>query len=90
MKENKMFARIDMPYKIKPIDYSKLNQVSTILSGSVNFVVEEINEYITDKILEKLYQQYLDSDVNTIYVISKPKFKKFLLEMLPVYLNKED
>lgn len=49
-----------------------------------------VQEEIDTKLIRELYTIYKDSKFSSLYVISEPEFKRFLLECLPKYLNKED
>ena len=79
-----------MPYnvkKIKDIDFE------TSMSAKFNFDIafEEITksfaEQTDEAIINYLYEKYKDTDISRIYVLSKPDFEKFLLEMLPKYMK---
>ena len=86
-RKKKMFSKITFPPK--PMEFNAddpFNVTSIIIRNAVLKVNEEI-----DKNIEKtIYEIYKDSDISELYVISEPEFRKFLLEMLPKYLNKED
>lgn len=49
-----------------------------------------VQEEIDNKLIRELYTIYKDSQFSSLYVISETEFKKFLLECLPKYLNKEE
>lgn len=84
-----ILKRYDMPYKEKPIEYDN-NSMSTKFSMEIAF--EEITKSFaaqTDEaVINYLYEKYKDTNVSAIFVLSRPDFKEFLLEMLPKYMNK--
>ena len=48
-----------------------------------------VDEEINNKLIRELYTIYKNSKFDSIYIISEPEFKKFLLECLPIYLNRK-
>ena len=60
----------------------------------IRYVFEEtLKEFIEkqdEEILKFLYEKYKDTDISKVYVLSKPEFEKFLLEMLPKWRREDD
>ena len=46
-------------------------------------------EQIDDAVIKMLYEEYKDSDVEKVFVLSVPEFKRFLMEMLPLWRERE-
>lgn len=54
---------------------------------------KQIVEKVDNEILEMLYNTYKDTNCDTLLILDKSEFKRFLLKYLPMYLqerSKED
>lgn len=90
--KNKEFLRnYNLPNYIKQ---ERINDYSTSFNYSLKIAFEEITKSFaeqTDKaIIDYLYKKYINTDVSQVYVLSLPEFEKFLLEMLPKYMKKDE
>jgi len=52
--------------------------------------LKEFTEKQNEAILKFLYERYKDTDISKVYVLSRPEFEKFLIEMLPKWRRKDD
>lgn len=86
MNEKEIVRCISLPRNIK---YTNFNGIVDV-QATIHREILRINEKFEESLVMNLYEIYKDSDISELYVISEPEFKKFLMEMLPKYLNKED
>lgn len=77
----------------------KINEVKPNLKQIENRFLFEITDKIAfenvnkvdNAIIEHLYKTYKElTYINTLYVIDKEEFKKFLLKYLPIYLEERE
>ena len=74
----------NLPNKLKLYETTENGiKVNFGIKYAFEVMLKEFTEKQDEKILNFLYEKYKDTDVSTVYVLSKPEFEKFLLEMLP-------
>ena len=87
-----IMKRYHLGFKPQEIDLSKNN--GTTFQAQLKIAFETMAESFAkkqdDEILNFLYNKYKDTDVSDVYVLSEEDFKKFLLEMLPVWRKKHE
>lgn len=87
--KKEVLKRYEMPYKEKSIEY---DNTTMSMKYSLDIAFEEITksfaEQTDDAIINYLYEKYKDTNVSSIFVLSRPDFEEFLLEMLPKYMKK--
>ena len=83
-----IMKRYEMPYKEKPIEYDNTT-MSTKFSLDIAFeeITKSFAEQTDEVIINYLYEKYKDTNVASIYVLSKPDFEEFLITMLPKYMK---
>ena len=74
---------IQMPNSKNEYDFD-----NAIYRMSVAFV-KTCREQIDDAVIKMLYEEYKDSDVEKVFVLSVPEFKRFLMEMLPLWRERQ-
>ena len=53
-------------------------------------IATEIREKYNETILDLIYQTYKDTDVDSVIVLDKSEFERFLLKYLPIYLEERN
>ena len=84
-----MLRNYSLPNYIKQ---ERANDYSTSFNYSLKIAFEEITTSFANQLdkalIDYLYKKYINTDVSQVYVLSLPEFEKFLLEMLPKYMEK--
>lgn len=69
----------------------KIDPNSTSVTYNMDIAFEQIAKSFAkqndDAIINYLYNKYRDTNVSHVYVLSKPDFERFLLEMLPKWIK---
>lgn len=79
---------------IHRIDFKepKIDWVDNVIKIEQN-IAKQIVEKVDNEIFEMLYDTYKDTKCDTLFILDKSEFKRFLLKYLPMYLqerSKED
>ena len=61
-------------------------EASTVLRYE-HTLAKKVVEYFDEEILIFLYEEYKNTDVNTLLVLDKSRFKDFILKYIPIYLK---
>ena len=77
--------RIDFSRVNKPFDLD--NNISNFTYRFERHIAKEMVEKYDESILNLLYQAYKDTECDTLIVLDKSEFKKFILKYLPIYLK---
>lgn len=70
----------------RPTPIINCEEDSTILRYQ-HKIAKEVTEHFDEEILILLYEEYKNTDVNTLLVLDKSRFKDFILKYLPIYLK---
>lgn len=85
--EKNILHRIDFPKnKQTSIDFDIDNMIANIHIK----VATDIREKYDEAVLNLIYQEYKNSDYDSVIVLDKSEFKYFLLKYLPIYLEERN
>jgi hypothetical protein len=79
-----VLQEFDLPNKPKLYEYTENGmEFNFRIKYTFEQTLKEFTEKRDEAILSFLYEKYKDTDISKVYVLSRPEFEKFLLEMLP-------
>lgn len=88
MMANNEFMKI---YNLGHINKPKIDLNSTKVTYNMDIAFEQMAKSFAEQndeaIINYLYNKYRDSNVSHVYMLSKPDFERFLLEMLPKWIK---
>ena len=81
---SKEFMKVyHMPFKAQEIKDDNLTNFMLQMEQAFEEMTKSFSEQQDEVLLNYLYEKYKDTKVSDVWVLSKPDFEKFLLEMLP-------
>ena len=81
---SKEFMKVyHMPFKAQEIKDDNLTNFRLQMDQAFEEMTKSFAEQQDEMLLNYLYEKYKDTKVSDVWVLSKPDFEKFLLEMLP-------
>ena len=81
---NKEFMKVyHMPFKAQEIKDDNFTNFRLQFDQAFEQMTKSFSEQQDEIIINYLYEKYKDTKVSDVWVLSKPDFEKFLLEMLP-------
>ena len=81
---NKEFMKVyHMPFKVQEIKDDNFTNFTLQCEQAFEQMTKSFSEQQDEIIINYLYGKYKDTKVSDVWVLSKPDFEKFLLEMLP-------
>ena len=86
MLEKNFIHRLDLKGATPKITFDKENGTFSLTENIAKLYVEHMDEII----LETIYQAYKDTECDSIIVLDKSEFKKFLMKYMPIYLKERD
>ena len=81
---NKEFMKVyHMPFKMEEIKNDDYTNFTLQCNQAFEEMTKSFSKQQDEIIVNYLYEKYKDTKVSVVWVLSKPDFEKFLLEMLP-------
>ena len=78
-------------YNLGHINKPKIDLNSTSYTYNMDIAFEQMAKSFAEQndeaIINYLYNKYRDTNVSHVYMLSKPDFERFLLEMLPKWIK---
>ena len=72
-----------MPFKMQEIKNDDYTNFTLQCNQAFEEMAKSFSKHQDEIIINYLYEKYKDTKVSDVWVLSKPDFEKFLLEMLP-------
>ena len=86
---SKEFMKVyHMPFKAQEIKYDNFTNFKLQFDQAFEEMTKSFSKQQDEIIINYLYEKYKDTKVSDVWVLSKPDFEKFLLEMLPKWKGK--
>lgn len=86
---SKEFMKVyHMPFKAQEIKNDNFTNFRLQFDQAFEEMTKSFSEQQDEIIANYLYEKYKDTKVSDVWVLSKPDFEKFLLEMLPKWKGK--